>query len=196
MSNKRARQTESDEEDSGEEQDDEDGSEGSEERPKRRSQVRTQINRTVKGNEKKKGNTKLPIAIYQKIAQDLKEVDNFEDMEDEQMVGIKATNSSYASLISYALDQDDSDEGKLELIQAGISKALLFLFENWEMEDLSYQYSKVFLQLTQGDDKNKHQLLYEGDPFPGLTRLFDHEEDEVVQDAIRSITNIVIAGYR
>ncbi|KAA6372739.1 MAG: hypothetical protein EZS28_031734, partial [Streblomastix strix] len=145
----------------------------------------------VKGDVKK-GALNFTFVIYQRIAQELAEVGDFTDMNGDEVLEIATQSDIYLRLIKHGLEKDGSDEAKIQLIKAGIAKALLFLFKN--REDISSNYSDVFYQLTVGNNQAKQQLLLENKPFRGLLSLFDCHDSHMSLDAIRSINNIIIGS--
>ncbi|KAA6377666.1 MAG: hypothetical protein EZS28_026807 [Streblomastix strix] len=90
-------------------------------------------------------------------------------------------------------DSKINNEYRKRCINSGIAKALLNIFENWQLEDIKEQHSQAFFKLTRTNNENK-QLLFTLDPFKGLLNLLNHSNINIQSNGIDSIFNIQKGG--
>ncbi|KAA6399215.1 MAG: putative protein kinase [Streblomastix strix] len=96
-------------------------------------------------------------------------------------------------LLISILDNQDDDKIRLQIVNSGIVESLLLIFLNRSL-DLIYQpFAELFLQITDAEDQiNQH--IFAKNPYPSLLRLLDHENTQIVEDALLSIYNILTSG--
>ncbi|KAA6363480.1 MAG: hypothetical protein EZS28_040994 [Streblomastix strix] len=97
-------------------------------------------------------------------------------------------------LIEMFKDADKNDENRKRCIQCGIAKALVNMFENWNVEDIKEQHSQAFRNLAMTNNNEIKQLLFTLDPFKGLLNLLNHSNSNIQFFGIGSIFNIQLGG--
>ncbi|KAA6329531.1 MAG: hypothetical protein EZS28_053599, partial [Streblomastix strix] len=87
--------------------------------------------------------------------------------------------------------------GRIRGIDCGITEALTNNFQKFELEEqISSTQSGAFFQFTCPTNNGISLLIFAKNPFPGLIRLFDHSDHQVVHDAIASIHNIILGATK
>ncbi|KAA6392172.1 MAG: hypothetical protein EZS28_012300 [Streblomastix strix] len=103
---------------------------------------------------------------------------------------MQETICQYIDNIFY--DKKD-EQGRLQLIKAGVTANLLTIFETRQLNEITKHYIDAFFIFTyKSSDEIVQLLIKKKDPFPGLLRLLDHLNDQIVQSSILSIMNILI----
>ncbi|KAA6361123.1 MAG: hypothetical protein EZS28_043350, partial [Streblomastix strix] len=87
----------------------------------------------------------------------------------------------------------ENNEGKKLAIESGIIDALLHLHITYQLDKITISHIWALYIFTNSSDKIA-QLLVSKNPFQALFRLFDHPNIFVVNRAVASIYNILIAG--
>ncbi|KAA6368673.1 MAG: hypothetical protein EZS28_035801 [Streblomastix strix] len=95
-------------------------------------------------------------------------------------------------LIEMFKDIDKNDEYRKRCINSGIAKALLNMFENWQLEDIKEQHARAFHFLTYNNNNEILQLLFTLNPFKGLLNLLNHSNSNIQLYGLVSIFNIQI----
>ncbi|KAA6376702.1 MAG: hypothetical protein EZS28_027771, partial [Streblomastix strix] len=94
----------------------------------------------------------------------------------------------------YALTENRKDDDlRKALIAAGIADALLFVFNSRELNQIDQPFTDAFFQLTYADD-DVNLILVDKQPFHLLIRLLGHANNRIVNDALLSISNLLLAG--
>ncbi|KAA6397905.1 MAG: putative CAMK family protein kinase [Streblomastix strix] len=95
--------------------------------------------------------------------------------------------------LSEMLKNNQTDEFRRKVINAGIYDSLLLIILNREIELITEPYLDALFSLTISSDKIQ-QILLKKNPYPSLIRLFNHNDINVIQCAIKSIFNLLICG--
>ncbi|KAA6369388.1 MAG: hypothetical protein EZS28_035085 [Streblomastix strix] len=136
-------------------------------------------------------NFKIPMSVLIKIGEDFKiPLEGTED----QKRNILETQEKDAQLIIRTYKGIQDDIGRRRVIQAGIIEGFLYIFERRELKTITRTILYAFYQLTTPASDEINLLIFQKNPFPGLLRLFDHRDIDVLVDAIVTINNILIAG--
>ncbi|KAA6357618.1 MAG: hypothetical protein EZS28_046855 [Streblomastix strix] len=95
-------------------------------------------------------------------------------------------------IIQYEGKEDD--EGRLNIINLGIVEALIYIFLSRSLDLITNPFSELFLKITTPSSDEIILQLFSKNPYPSLIRLLNHQDINIVDDAIISISNILIAG--
>ncbi|KAA6396658.1 MAG: hypothetical protein EZS28_007814 [Streblomastix strix] len=106
---------------------------------------------------------------------------------------LKQQEDECNKLITRIKDQID-EEGKLDIIKSGIVEILIQTFQSRPFDLITKPYSSLFYVLTYPSSNEVNLQLYNIHPYPSLIRLLNHENTNVVNDAIISIFNILASG--
>ncbi|KAA6370464.1 MAG: hypothetical protein EZS28_034009, partial [Streblomastix strix] len=86
------------------------------------------------------------------------------------------------------------DEGRQNIVNSGIVEALIQIFLSRSLDLITQPFSKLFFVLTHPSSDEIKLLIFSKHPYPSLIRLLNHENTDVVGNAIASIFNILVAG--
>ncbi|KAA6360661.1 MAG: hypothetical protein EZS28_043812 [Streblomastix strix] len=111
-----------------------------------------------------------------------------------QKRNILETQEKDAQLLLRTYDGIQDDIGRRRVIQAGIVEGFLYIFERRELNTIPRTISFAFYLLTTPASNEINLLLFQKNPFPGLLRLLDHTNINVLGYAIAAINNILDAG--
>ncbi|KAA6396750.1 MAG: hypothetical protein EZS28_007722 [Streblomastix strix] len=150
-----------------------------------------------KDEKKKKITTKAKmieaqLAILKKIGDDFKIP--LEGTEDEKK-NILEVQENDAQLIINTYEDNEDDDGRRSVIQSRVVEGFLHIFEKQELSTISNTISTAFLSMTIPASDEIIHLIFANNPYPGLLRLLDHTNSEIVFDAIASINNILTDGF-
>ncbi|KAA6388522.1 MAG: hypothetical protein EZS28_015950 [Streblomastix strix] len=134
---------------------------------------------------------KIPMSVLIKIGEDFKIPLEGTEV---QKRNILETQEKDAQLLIRTYEGIQDEIGRRRVIQAGIVEGFLYIFENRELNTIPITISYAFYQLTNPASDEIKLLLFQKNPFPGLLRLFDHTDIDVLGDAISAINNILLAG--
>ncbi|KAA6382856.1 MAG: hypothetical protein EZS28_021617 [Streblomastix strix] len=135
---------------------------------------------------------KRKIIPWQKIAKDMNKPINEENEEEIQELqekieqGCETIKSTLQGKIVYVK--------RKEIIQRGIVEGLINIFEHRDLKLVTRSQTVAFANLTAPCSTDTLILLYEKQHYPGLMRLFDHQNQLIVDDAVASLFNIVCGG--
>ncbi|KAA6404324.1 MAG: hypothetical protein EZS28_000142 [Streblomastix strix] len=96
-------------------------------------------------------------------------------------------------LISLMKRLEDQEIMKL-VISSGISQSLTIMFQKRDLESITRIFSQTFYNITAASKVDARVMIFEKQPFPGLIRLLNHSNIDIVSDSLNSIMNIVLAG--
>ncbi|KAA6394302.1 MAG: hypothetical protein EZS28_010173 [Streblomastix strix] len=130
-------------------------------------------------------------ALYAKIALDLKIPLDGTDEQKKQILNEQEIDCEF--LINTIKDKK-CDEGRKKVFEAGIIEGFLYIFENREINQTSRKITFTFSNLTPSCNNEELLLIFAKNPFPGLLRLLEHSDVDIVNDGICSIYNILNAG--
>lgn len=99
-------------------------------------------------------------------------------------------------VISATLDGRECDDARLRVIGLGIVEGLQLIFATYPLDRITRVHSMSYFDLTGPCGTEVIQQLYAKKPFGPLLRLLQHNDGDVVGDAIGSIYNILIAGTK
>ncbi|KAA6374169.1 MAG: hypothetical protein EZS28_030304, partial [Streblomastix strix] len=106
---------------------------------------------------------------------------------------IQQQQKAICQYIDNKFNGNEDEQGRLQLIEAGVTVNLLTIFETRELNEITEPYIDAFFIFTsKSSDEIVQQLIKKKDPFPGLIRLLDHSNDQIVSYSITSIDNIFI----
>ncbi|KAA6373572.1 MAG: hypothetical protein EZS28_030901 [Streblomastix strix] len=97
-------------------------------------------------------------------------------------------------LLTFILKEREDNSFGQQIINSGIIESLLNFFLTEQFELITDPYIELFFQLTAPSSNEITLELHNKHPYPSLIRLLDHQDIEVVEDAIRSIGNILLVG--
>ncbi|KAA6330038.1 MAG: hypothetical protein EZS28_053545, partial [Streblomastix strix] len=111
---------------------------------------------------------------------------------------IKQTKSrqeiEYRKLIAKFKGQND-EEGRKNSIESGVAEELTTIIETRDFTQISVVLVESLEHLTYPGSFENRQLLYERkNPYPGLFRLLDHQDSDVVLHALKTIGSIIYGG--
>ncbi|KAA6364344.1 MAG: hypothetical protein EZS28_040129, partial [Streblomastix strix] len=86
------------------------------------------------------------------------------------------------------------DEGRKLAIRAGIAESLTYIYETRELSTITQPYSAAYRFIAKPSSVEVRQLLYSKKPYPGLIRLLEHQDSEIVDHAVVTIYNILVSG--
>ncbi|KAA6378958.1 MAG: hypothetical protein EZS28_025515, partial [Streblomastix strix] len=129
--------------------------------------------------------------LLKKIEQDLQQ--GLEGNEGE-LNSIIQTQKNWCFLLQVFLEGREDDELRKTIIDIGIAKHLIHIFESRDLKMIFYEYSNTFSQITNPSSNEIRQLLFSLKPFKGLLRLLDHQSIDIIDDAIDSLFGIIISG--
>ncbi|KAA6357999.1 MAG: hypothetical protein EZS28_046474 [Streblomastix strix] len=110
------------------------------------------------------------------------------------MITLKQQEIELLKIISKFKDKED-DEGRTNAINSGVTEELSNIFETRDLPSITHPYIYSFFCITFSYPwELRNQIYIKKNPYPGLFRLFDHQENEVVRLAIRSIASILLCG--
>ncbi|KAA6388829.1 MAG: hypothetical protein EZS28_015645 [Streblomastix strix] len=110
-----------------------------------------------------------------------------------QKKNIQQQQEAICQYIYNKFEEKEDVQGRLQLIELGVTVNLLTIFETRELNEVTKPYIDAFIKFTyKSSDEIVQQLIKKKDPFPGLIRLLDHSNDQIVQSSIISIINILI----
>ncbi|KAA6364430.1 MAG: hypothetical protein EZS28_040043, partial [Streblomastix strix] len=91
-------------------------------------------------------------------------------------------------------DKDDSEQ-RNEIVNSGITQQLSTIFEKRDLSTISQSFVQAYLCITFPYPwELRNQIYLKKNPYPGLFRLLDHDDIEVVHLAIRSIASLLVCG--
>ncbi|KAA6396727.1 MAG: putative NEK/NEK2 protein kinase, partial [Streblomastix strix] len=70
------------------------------------------------------------------------------------------------------------------IIASGIIESLLLIFTSRDLNLITRTYSSAFFDLTYNSSDEVKNRIYSKNPYPGLIRLLEHPDEQVVSDAI------------
>ncbi|KAA6384299.1 MAG: putative serine/threonine-protein kinase Nek3 [Streblomastix strix] len=112
---------------------------------------------------------------------------------EEQKKEIMRQQENKCFLVYLALEGPEDDDLRKNIINSGAVEAFLRIFETYEFSVITKMMTAAFYILTPTED-DISMMICEKKPFPGLLRLFDHPDDDIVSQSISSIKNIVASG--
>ncbi|KAA6401905.1 MAG: hypothetical protein EZS28_002572, partial [Streblomastix strix] len=113
----------------------------------------------------------------------------------EQKIHFQKQQESECVKITNRLKDKDDDEGRNDAITAGVTEELSNIFGIHELSTITQPFVEAFLSVTFPFSWEKRNQIYiKKSPYPGLFRILEHKDIEVVRLAIRSIGSMLICG--
>ncbi|KAA6389014.1 MAG: putative aurora kinase, partial [Streblomastix strix] len=133
------------------------------------------------------------IQLFQKIKDDLQVPLIGSELEDKLII---QTQESGCELIISKLKDKKDDEGRKSAIFIGVTSELSNIFETRDLNLISPVYIDSFECLSfPSDSIDIRPLIFaKKNPYPGLIRLLQHQNDKVVLIAIKCIGSILIGS--
>ncbi|KAA6348017.1 MAG: hypothetical protein EZS28_051995, partial [Streblomastix strix] len=88
----------------------------------------------------------------------------------------------------------EDDEGRQNITNSGIVDALIQIFLSRPLDLITKPYIQAFYSLLNRSSIEIKLLIFSKHPYPSLIRLLNHENADVINEAILSIFNILSAG--
>ncbi|KAA6363671.1 MAG: hypothetical protein EZS28_040802, partial [Streblomastix strix] len=113
----------------------------------------------------------------------------------EQKIQIQKQQEDALLKINDKFKDKEDDEGRNDAISAGVTQELVNIFEKRDLTTISPIYVDAFLNiLIPFSLGNRNQVYIKKSPYPGLFRILEHNDIEVVRLSIRSIGSMLICG--
>ncbi|KAA6384441.1 MAG: hypothetical protein EZS28_020033 [Streblomastix strix] len=131
--------------------------------------------------------SQIPCSVLMKIIKYLKtplteDIEENKEVMEYQEIGAKLLKRMFLG--------EDGLESLNQAIIYGVVEGFLFAFEKRELNSITQPITDTFKHLTSSTNEIK-QLLVSKEPFIGLTRLLEHSNASVIDDAINSIYSLV-----
>ncbi|KAA6378574.1 MAG: hypothetical protein EZS28_025900, partial [Streblomastix strix] len=113
----------------------------------------------------------------------------------EQKINIQKQQENELLKIICKFKNKEDNEGRTDVINSGLTEELSDIFESRDLSIITPPYIEAFLCVSFPYPwELRNQIYIKKNPYPGLFRLFDHQENEVVLLAIRSFGSILLCG--
>ncbi|KAA6400921.1 MAG: putative serine/threonine-protein kinase Nek3 [Streblomastix strix] len=133
----------------------------------------------------------FPLDSMQQFGEDLKKPIEGTEEQKREIIMNQTIN---CEIITLKLQDKKDNDIQQRIIQAGVIDGFISIFENRDLQQITFTYTKAFSQIVDSVSIENKLLIFNQKLFPGLIRLLTHTYDPTVNNAISSIFLILQTG--
>ncbi|KAA6362633.1 MAG: hypothetical protein EZS28_041840, partial [Streblomastix strix] len=116
--------------------------------------------------------------------------------DEEQKKQIILKQEGICSILIALIHDRSDDKLRKEIINCGIIDSLLYIFSSRtnESNTITRPYTQCFCDIIHPSNNENNQLVYDKKPYHGLIKLLSNTNDEILEDAVRSLNYIICDG--